>query len=177
MGRGKLCLKRITENKRREATFRKRNAGLLKKAKELSVLCDCDIAVVVIHKNKNKVTQYSNGEINQIWQRYMEYQGDIEVADNIRNVRMFKAANQLVSTAASNLFTADAFSDGLGVVPCSSSVLEPKSASNLTVEQEPNFITSLPNSSPTSYPYVDLNLNEDIYSRMGPFPGHMNSMI
>jgi MADS-box transcription factor len=47
MGRGRVELKRIENKINRQVTFSKRRNGLLKKAHELSVLCDAEIAVIV----------------------------------------------------------------------------------------------------------------------------------
>ncbi|KAL2894299.1 Agamous-like MADS-box protein AGL12 [Bienertia sinuspersici] len=47
MARGKVQLKRIVNPVHRQVTFCKRRAGLLKKAKELSILCDADIGVFI----------------------------------------------------------------------------------------------------------------------------------
>lgn len=47
MARGKIQLKRIENPVHRQVTFCKRRTGLLKKAKELSVLCDAEIGVVI----------------------------------------------------------------------------------------------------------------------------------
>ena len=47
MARGKVQLKRIENPVHRQVTFCKRRAGLLKKAKELSVLCDAEIGLFI----------------------------------------------------------------------------------------------------------------------------------
>ncbi|RZR80154.1 hypothetical protein BHM03_00006092 [Ensete ventricosum] len=47
MGRGKIEIKRIENTTNRQVTFCKRRNGLLKKAYELSVLCDADVALIV----------------------------------------------------------------------------------------------------------------------------------
>lgn len=47
MARGKVQLKRIENSVHRQVTFCKRRAGLLKKAKELSVLCDAEIGLFI----------------------------------------------------------------------------------------------------------------------------------
>ncbi|CAN0891614.1 MADS-box transcription factor 6 [Linum grandiflorum] len=47
MGRGKVVMKRIENQVNRQVTFSKRRNGLLKKASELSLLCDADIALLV----------------------------------------------------------------------------------------------------------------------------------
>ncbi|KAL5725755.1 hypothetical protein ACHQM5_008866 [Ranunculus cassubicifolius] len=48
MGRGRVQLKRIENKISRQVTFSKRRSGLLKKAHEISVLCDADVALIVI---------------------------------------------------------------------------------------------------------------------------------
>ena len=47
MGRGKVQLKRIENKINRQVTFSKRRSGLLKKAFELGVLCDAEVALIV----------------------------------------------------------------------------------------------------------------------------------
>ncbi|PIA63214.1 hypothetical protein AQUCO_00200913v1 [Aquilegia coerulea] len=47
MGRGKVELKRIENKINRQVTFAKRRNGLLKKAYELSVLCDAEVALII----------------------------------------------------------------------------------------------------------------------------------
>ena len=47
MGRGKVELKRIEDKKSRQVTFSKRRIGLIKKARELSILCETEIALFI----------------------------------------------------------------------------------------------------------------------------------
>ncbi|KAK3039212.1 hypothetical protein RJ639_027916 [Escallonia herrerae] len=47
MVRGKIQMKRIENASSRQVTFSKRRNGLLKKAYELSVLCDAEVALIV----------------------------------------------------------------------------------------------------------------------------------
>jgi hypothetical protein len=47
MGRGKIVIRRIDNSTSRQVTFSKRRNGLLKKAKELSILCDAEVGLVV----------------------------------------------------------------------------------------------------------------------------------
>jgi hypothetical protein len=58
MGRGKVQLKRIENKINRQVTFSKRRNGLLKKAHEISVLCDAEVAVVVFSP-KGKLYEYA----------------------------------------------------------------------------------------------------------------------
>ncbi|KAJ0976325.1 hypothetical protein J5N97_018290 [Dioscorea zingiberensis] len=47
MGRVKLKIKRLENSSGRQVTYSKRRAGILKKAKELSILCDIDIVLLM----------------------------------------------------------------------------------------------------------------------------------
>uniref|UniRef100_A0A2N9EUJ0 MADS-box domain-containing protein n=1 Tax=Fagus sylvatica TaxID=28930 RepID=A0A2N9EUJ0_FAGSY len=58
MGRVKLQIKRIENNTNRQVTFSKRRNGLIKKAYELSVLCDIDIALIMFSPS-GRLTHFS----------------------------------------------------------------------------------------------------------------------
>ncbi|TQE05752.1 hypothetical protein C1H46_008658 [Malus baccata] len=47
MGRGKVVVRRIDNLMSRQVTFSKRRNGLLKKAKELSILCDAEVGLII----------------------------------------------------------------------------------------------------------------------------------
>uniref|UniRef100_A0ACD5XMA2 Uncharacterized protein n=2 Tax=Avena sativa TaxID=4498 RepID=A0ACD5XMA2_AVESA len=47
MGRGKIAIERIENTINRQVTFSKRRGGLMKKARELAILCDADLALIV----------------------------------------------------------------------------------------------------------------------------------
>ena len=47
MGRGKIEIKKIENANSRQVTFSKRRSGLLKKAHELAVLCDAEVALII----------------------------------------------------------------------------------------------------------------------------------
>ncbi|KAL9319710.1 hypothetical protein ACSQ67_011549 [Phaseolus vulgaris] len=59
MGRGKIEIKRIENTTNRQVTFCKRRNGLLKKAYELSVLCDAEVALVVF-SSRGRLYEYAN---------------------------------------------------------------------------------------------------------------------
>ncbi|KAL5559685.1 hypothetical protein UlMin_035896 [Ulmus minor] len=47
MGRGKIEIKRIESSSNRQVTYSKRKGGLLKKAQEISVLCDAKVSLII----------------------------------------------------------------------------------------------------------------------------------
>ncbi|XP_057975551.1 agamous-like MADS-box protein AGL11 isoform X1 [Malania oleifera] len=69
MGRGKIEIKRIENTTNRQVTFCKRRNGLLKKAYELSVLCDAELALIVF-SSRGRVYEFANPNINSTIERY-----------------------------------------------------------------------------------------------------------
>ncbi|NWY33582.1 MEF2A factor, partial [Agelaius phoeniceus] len=53
-------------------TFTKRKFGLMKKAYELSVLCDCEIALIIFNSS-NKLFQYASTDMDKVLLKYTEY--------------------------------------------------------------------------------------------------------
>ncbi|CAN4114140.1 unnamed protein product [Withania somnifera] len=73
MGRRKVEIKRIQDKNSRQVAFCKRRKGLLKKAKELSILCDVDVAVVII-SNRGRLHEFSStNSLTGILQRYKSH--------------------------------------------------------------------------------------------------------
>ncbi|XP_022727920.1 truncated transcription factor CAULIFLOWER A-like [Durio zibethinus] len=73
MGRGRVQLRRIENKISRQVTFSKRRTGLLKKAHEISVLCDADVALIVF-SNKGKLFEYSSdSSMERIIERYEQH--------------------------------------------------------------------------------------------------------
>ncbi|KAL6604021.1 hypothetical protein ACP70R_044382 [Stipagrostis hirtigluma subsp. patula] len=62
-GKQRIEIRRIEEDSRRQVTFSKRKAGVLKKATELAMLCDAHVAVVVFSPGKRQPPP-SSGEGN-----------------------------------------------------------------------------------------------------------------
>ena len=69
MGRRKIEIEPLTDDRNRTVTFVKRKAGLFKKAHELAVLCQVDLTVIIVGNN-NKVYEYSTVEANEIFNAY-----------------------------------------------------------------------------------------------------------
>uniref|UniRef100_A0A0D9XA52 MADS-box domain-containing protein n=1 Tax=Leersia perrieri TaxID=77586 RepID=A0A0D9XA52_9ORYZ len=67
MGRGRVELKRIENKINRQVTFAKRRNGLLKKAYELSVLCDAEVALIIF-SNRGKLYEFCSTQRNAVMQ-------------------------------------------------------------------------------------------------------------
>ncbi|XP_076356187.1 myocyte-specific enhancer factor 2-like [Tachypleus tridentatus] len=72
MGRKKIRISKITDDRNRQVTFTKRKFGLMKKAYELSVLCNCEIALIIFN-NTNKLFQYASTDMDKVLLKYTEY--------------------------------------------------------------------------------------------------------
>ncbi|XLS73715.1 hypothetical protein HN51_030580, partial [Arachis hypogaea] len=69
MGRGKIAIRRIDNSTSRQVTFSKRRNGLLKKAKELSILCDAEVGLIVF-SSTSKLYEYASTSMKSIIERY-----------------------------------------------------------------------------------------------------------
>ncbi|XP_021730986.1 truncated transcription factor CAULIFLOWER A-like [Chenopodium quinoa] len=73
MGRGRVQLKRIENKINRQVTFSKRRIGLLKKAHEISILCDADVALIIF-STKGKLFEYASDScMEKFLERYERY--------------------------------------------------------------------------------------------------------
>ncbi|PIA41347.1 hypothetical protein AQUCO_02200039v1 [Aquilegia coerulea] len=75
MGRGKIEIKRIENTTNRQVTFCKRRNGLLKKAYELSVLCEAEVALIVF-SNRGRLYEYANNSVRKTIDRYKKTCGE-----------------------------------------------------------------------------------------------------
>nr|WET60107.1 AGAMOUS-like protein 2 [Lilium hybrid cultivar] len=82
MGRGKIEIKRIENTTNRQVTFCKRRNGLLKKAYELSVLCDAEVALIVF-STRGRLYEYANNSVKATIERYKKASTDVS---NTRSV-------------------------------------------------------------------------------------------
>ncbi|KAK9080222.1 hypothetical protein SSX86_001898 [Deinandra increscens subsp. villosa] len=69
MPRGKIPIKRIEDPTTRHVTFCKRRGGLLKKACELSVLCDAEIALLIITP-RGRIYEYASNNMKSTIDKY-----------------------------------------------------------------------------------------------------------
>ncbi|RXH73733.1 hypothetical protein DVH24_016555 [Malus domestica] len=86
MGRGKIEIKRIENTTNRQVTFCKRRNGLLKKAYELSILCDAEIALIVF-SSRGRLYEYSNNNsIRNTIERYKKACSDSTGSTSITEI-------------------------------------------------------------------------------------------
>nr|AIZ95405.1 MADS9 [Apostasia odorata] len=78
MARGKVQMRRIENPVHRQVTFCKRRAGLLKKAKELSVLCDADIGIIIFSTHGKLYELATNGTMRDLIERYRKSCGETQ---------------------------------------------------------------------------------------------------
>ncbi|PSS13987.1 MADS-box protein [Actinidia chinensis var. chinensis] len=77
MVRGKTQMRRIENATSRQVTFSKRRNGLLKKAFELSVLCDAEVALVVFSP-RGKLYEFASSSMQETIQRYQRRMKDVQ---------------------------------------------------------------------------------------------------
>ncbi|KAL5559830.1 hypothetical protein UlMin_036041 [Ulmus minor] len=70
MARGKVQMKRIENPVHRQVTFCKRRAGLLKKARELSVLCDAEIGLFIFSAHGKLYELATKGTMQGLIEKY-----------------------------------------------------------------------------------------------------------
>ncbi|CAH8461145.1 unnamed protein product [Heterobilharzia americana] len=89
MGRKKIEIKFIKDEKNRLVTFAKRKSGLFKKAYELSVLCECEIALLVFTRS-NRLYQYASVTVDHALQRLKKHHRANEFLSNSDMERLTK---------------------------------------------------------------------------------------
>lgn len=84
MGRKKIRIERIADERNRQVTFTKRKNGLLKKARELSVLCDAEIAVIIFSNSaaQTRLHDYCSADLASVLNRVASYDGPVESRNN-----------------------------------------------------------------------------------------------
>lgn len=91
MGRGKIEIKRIENTTNRQVTFCKRRNGLLKKAYELSVLCEAEVALIVF-SSRGRLYEYANDSVKATIERYKKACSDSSSSGSVSeaNVQFYK---------------------------------------------------------------------------------------
>ncbi|KEH35769.1 putative transcription factor MADS-type1 family [Medicago truncatula] len=110
MGRVKLQIKKIENITNRQVTFSKRRNGLIKKAYELSVLCDVDVGLIMFSPSGRATLFSGNRSIEEILERYINLpdseRGRMHNQEHIRKVlRKLKAETDQICQAPSPTIT------------------------------------------------------------------------
>ena len=76
MGRGKIEIKRIENSTNRQVTYSKRRGGILKKARELTVLCDAEVSLIMF-SSTGKFSEYCSPTTTtkKVFDRYQQVSG------------------------------------------------------------------------------------------------------
>lgn len=84
MVRGRINLELVENERARNTTFLKRKNGLFKKVLELSILCNCEIGIVIFNHNGKLVEYSSKGQeqLVDLVRRWGEYTGPVETKSN-----------------------------------------------------------------------------------------------
>ncbi|KAG6518039.1 hypothetical protein ZIOFF_021440 [Zingiber officinale] len=69
MGRGKIVIKKIDNMTSRQVTFSKRRTGLFKKAKELAILCDAEIGLIIF-SDTGRLYEFSSSNMKSLIEKY-----------------------------------------------------------------------------------------------------------
>uniref|UniRef100_A0A6N2MI71 MADS-box domain-containing protein n=1 Tax=Salix viminalis TaxID=40686 RepID=A0A6N2MI71_SALVM len=77
MAREKIKIKKIDNVTARQVTFSKRRRGLFKKAEELSVLCDAEVAVIIFSAT-GKLFEYSSSSMKDVLARYNLHSNNLD---------------------------------------------------------------------------------------------------
>ncbi|CAO2161047.1 unnamed protein product [Urochloa humidicola] len=96
--RGVVELRRIEDKVSRQVRFSKRRAGLFKKAFELSLLCDAEVALLVFSP-AGKLYEYASTSIEDTYDRYQQFAGAETTVngDQNRNYNQDEASTDLQS--------------------------------------------------------------------------------
>nr|AHJ60267.1 SVP [Paeonia suffruticosa] len=69
MAREKIQIRKIDNATARQVTFSKRRRGLFKKAEELSILCDADVALIIFSCT-GKLFEYASSSVKEILEKH-----------------------------------------------------------------------------------------------------------
>ncbi|KAG8072255.1 hypothetical protein GUJ93_ZPchr0006g46279 [Zizania palustris] len=89
MGRGKIVIRRIDNSTSRQVTFSKRRNGLLKKAKELSILCDAEVGLVVF-SSTGRLYEFSSTNMKAVIDRYTNAKEEPGAANSTSEIKVWQ---------------------------------------------------------------------------------------
>ncbi|VVB08411.1 unnamed protein product [Arabis nemorensis] len=80
MAREKIKIRKIDNATARQVTFSKRRRGLFKKAEELSVLCDADVALIIF-SSTGKLFEFCSSSMREVLERHNLQSKNLEKLD------------------------------------------------------------------------------------------------
>ncbi|KAK9065472.1 hypothetical protein SSX86_014873 [Deinandra increscens subsp. villosa] len=81
MVRGKTQMRRIENSTSRQVTFSKRRNGLMKKAFELSVLCDAEVALIIFSP-RGKLYEFASSSMEEAIERYRNHIKEVQTENS-----------------------------------------------------------------------------------------------
>ncbi|XP_019094206.1 PREDICTED: agamous-like MADS-box protein AGL31 isoform X3 [Camelina sativa] len=104
MGRRKVEIKRIEKKSSRQVTFSKRRNGLIEKARQLSILCESSIAVLVVSGSGKLYNSSSGDNMSKIIDRYeIQHADEQKVLDLEEKARNYLPHEKLLEIVQSKL--------------------------------------------------------------------------
>ncbi|GAB4853357.1 hypothetical protein Ancab_017534 [Ancistrocladus abbreviatus] len=89
MRKGKILIERIDNTASRQVTFTKRRKGLFKKAKELSVLCDVEVGLIVF-STSDKLYEFASSSMESLLERYNGTKKQTQVLNPTLEAKLWK---------------------------------------------------------------------------------------
>ncbi|XP_037448811.1 MADS-box transcription factor 23-like [Triticum dicoccoides] len=104
MVRGKTVIERIENTTSRQVTFSKRKSGLFKKARELGVLCDAQVGVLLF-SNTGRLYDYSNSNsgMKSIIERYQHVKEGQQFMSASAEAKFWQAEGERLRQQLQNL--------------------------------------------------------------------------
>nr|UBT84121.1 MADS-affecting flowering-related transcription factor [Arabis alpina]UBT84122.1 MADS-affecting flowering-related transcription factor [Arabis alpina] len=104
MGRRKIEIKRIEKKCTRQVAFSKRRSGLIEKARQLSILCESSIAVLVVSTSGKLYNSSSGSNMTKIIDSYeVQHADELNALDLAEKTRNYLPHKELLELVQSNL--------------------------------------------------------------------------